>query len=287
MKLPVALLMFILCGFFLNAMDWPAPEAKIARNFGLNDQGRPLLGESFDAKGNVFSADEGEIIFRSSEQDSARSIPNPLGDWVAVDHGDGLIGIYARGGDSPETEKQKKAGRDTILARAGKSGWTTGEGFYFSVYDRKEHCWVNPSMIIGSMQDTLPPSIISVKLRNENGQLFDLAQTRNIRQGRYGIEVEAADRGESTTAPVAPYRITCSLNGVEMGILALEIFFARDGTLMIYGDGLVPVSTIYSTYPALEAASGVWFTRGGASLEIIVEDHSKNTRTAAYRIFVE
>jgi hypothetical protein len=160
-------------------------------------------------------------------------------------------------------------------------------GFYFSFYDRKERRWINPSMIAGSMIDTIPPTIQSVKLRGENGQTIELDSTRVIKQGRYAIEVEASDRSESAANPTAPYRIICSLNGAEVGILALETLSARDGVLMIYRNGLVPVSRIYAPYPALEVASDLWFTRGRLSIDIIVQDYNKNTRNAAYRILVE
>ncbi|MDR3302187.1 MAG: hypothetical protein LBT01_06625 [Spirochaetaceae bacterium] len=281
------LFLFLFSSMLMSAMDQPAPDAKILKNFGTNDRGQPVLGESFAAAGNIFAADSGEIFFSVSEGDAAQSFASPLGDWIAVDHGEGLIGIYARGKESEVSEKPKKVGKDTVMARAEKSGWTDSEGFYFSFYDRKERRWINPAMIVGAMLDTIAPAIQSVKLRGENGQTIALESTRVIKQGRYAIEVEAADRSESAANATAPYRIICSLNGAEVGILALETLSARDGVLMMYRNGLVPASRIYAPYPALEVASDLWFTRGMLSLDVIVQDYNKNTRNAGYRIFVE
>jgi hypothetical protein len=281
------LFLFIACSVRGGAMDWPLPDAKQMANFGMNERSLPLLGISFEAKGDVFSADEGEIIFSVSEGDGARNIPNPLGEWVAVDHGEGLVGIYAKGSGIRENTPLKKAGVDTVIAQTGQSGWTTRHGFYFSIFDRKERRWVNPHVIIGQLADTIPPVIQSVVLRGENGERIDLAQTRNIRQGRYDIEVQTSDRTEQAAGALAPYRIICSLNGVEIGVLALEIFSARDGVLMIYGNGLMPVSKVYASFPAMDAATDVRFTRGQAPLEIIVQDFNRNTRSASYRLFIE
>jgi hypothetical protein len=281
------LVLFISCAALLGGMDWPRPEAKQTANFGMSDRGLPLLGINFEAGGDIFSADAGEIIFSASEQDGARSIPNPLGEWIAVDHGEGLVGIYAKGEGIRENTPLTKTGADTVLAKTGRTGWAARDGFYFSIFDRKERRWVNPQIIVGQLPDTIPPVIQSVVLRGDNGQRIDLAQTRTIKQGRYDIEVQAWDRAESAVGVIAPYRIICSLNGVEAGILALEIFSARDGVLMIYGNGLVPVSRVYSSTPAMDAAADIRFARGQAGLEIIVQDFNRNTRSASYRLFIE
>jgi hypothetical protein len=281
----------ITAGQAAYAFEWPSAEAKQALNFGAPDYGLPALGISFAANvesgGNVFSADTGEVIFSVTESDYARQIPSTLGAWVACDHGEGMIGIYARGEEGRENAVIKKAGPDTALLKAGKSGWSNVNGFYFSMYDKKERRWVNPLIIVGELPDTISPSIDSVKLRGDNGQLHDISANRTIRQGRYKIEVEARDRAESATDSIAPNRIYCILNGVEAGVLALEIFSARDGKLMIYGNGLLPVDEVYGQGTALRAAQDVWFTRGQASLEIIVQDFNGNARRVSYRLFVE
>jgi hypothetical protein len=287
--------LFLAGGSFAFAFDWPSPEAKQLDNFGTAEHGRPTLGISFAAAANpegeggsnVFSADTGELVFSVTESDYARQIPSTLGSWVACEHGEGIIGIYARGEEGRENSVIKKTGPDTSLLKAGKSGWTSENGFYFSLYDKKEKRWVNPLIIVGQLLDTVRPSIGSVRLRGDNAQIIDLAQSRTIKQGRYKIEVDASDGAESAVDDLAPCRVSCVLNGAETGLLALEIFSVRDGKLMIYGNGLVPVSEVYGQGSALCAAEDVWFTRGQASLEVIVQDFNGNARRVSYRLFVE
>jgi hypothetical protein len=63
----------------------------------------------------------------------------------------------------------------------------------------------------------------------------------------------------------------CSVNGTETGRLRFENFTARDGMLMAYRNGLVPVKQIYAHYPAYELGE-ISFSRGQARLEIIVQN---------------
>jgi len=128
---------------------------------------------------------------------------------------------------------------------------------------------------------------MSVRLKNAEGQLINPYQTYNISQGRYTIIVNAIDVMRSSSEnPLAPYRIMCSLNGSEAGALTFETFSARDGRLMVYRNGLVPVKQIYSPIPAYEVAD-VWFSRGQTTLEIIAQDIAGNVRNVVYRLMVE
>jgi hypothetical protein len=170
---------------------------------------------------------------------------------------------------------------------AGRSGWSDVRGFYFSIFDRKERRWVNPSMIIAPLPDTRAPVIHSVLLKNAEKRVFDLAQLRNVSQGRYNIFVIASDTRQSANeTPIAPYRIICTLNGSEIGTLNFETYSARDGILTIYRNGLTSVKQIYALSPGFEVGEA-WFTRGQAVLEIIVQDISGNTQSIQYRLQVD
>jgi hypothetical protein len=177
--------------------------------------------------------------------------------------------------------------KDTVIATSGKSGWSDDTGFYFSIFDRRERRWVNPSMIITPLPDTKPPSILSVTLRNSENRIINPAQTRNISQGRYTVSVEVSDTREGNDdLPLAPFRISCSLNGVEQGYLNFETFSVRDGIAMAYRNSLVPVRQVYAPYPGFEIGD-IAFTRGQVTLEIIALDNAQNSRNAIYRLQVD
>ncbi|GHV84361.1 hypothetical protein AGMMS50212_17010 [Spirochaetia bacterium] len=177
--------------------------------------------------------------------------------------------------------------KDAVIALAGRSGWAKEQGFYFSIYDKKEKRWVNPAIIISPPPDSRPPSINAVKLVDSEKQVFDTASTRRLKQGLYFINVQAQDTVQSALdKPLMPHRITTSVNGSETETLSFETFFARDGMLMMYRNSLIPVSQIYAPYPFIEAGE-VWFNRGQATLEITVHDVFGNSRRSVFNLFVE
>jgi murein DD-endopeptidase MepM/ murein hydrolase activator NlpD len=270
---------------FLGSMDWPSPDGKMINNFGVNDSGKPLLGISFEGSGPVLAAEQGELLFQSQEGGASR-LPSPLGAWLALDHSDGIISIYSRMANVLPALPQRTS-RGAAVGESGNSGWSKNEGFYFSLFDRRERRWINPSIIISPREDTRPPVISSVRLKDGQGRFLDPAQTRAVRQGRYVVSVAAFDTfPESGESPLAPFRIVCMVNGSEVGVLNFETYSVRDGSLMVYRNGLVPVRDIYAPYPAYEVGE-VWFTRGQASLELIAQDISGNTRNVVYRLMVE
>jgi hypothetical protein len=91
---------------------------------------------------------------------------------------------------------------------------------------------------------------------------------------------------EARESPLAPFRIVCSVNGSEAGMLRFETYSARDGALMVYRNGLVPVRDVFAPKPGWEVGEAQ-FTRGQATLEIIVQDITGNNRNVVYRLQVE
>ncbi|MDR2110390.1 MAG: M23 family metallopeptidase [Spirochaetaceae bacterium] len=292
MKIKIPACFALLPAMFLGVpvsfgMDWPSQSGDLIQNFGWNNQGRPILGISFAAGGAIRAAEAGELIFAHSENNTASRLPSPLGAWVALDHGDELISVYSRFQDKPESEFPNIIEKDAIIASAGQSGWTDQDGFYFSFFDRRERRWVNPSMFISPMEDSRQPVIQWVQLKNTEGRIFNPGQVRSLAQGRYTISAYVTDtRINAGENPLAPHRIVCSVNGVEVGTLAFETYSARDGILTLYRNGLVPTKQVYAQVPGFEIGD-VWFTRGQATLEIIAQDISGNARNLTYRLQIE
>jgi len=276
----------VLCNS-LSALDWPLPDAVMVRNFGFNDRGKPSLGTVFAGEGDICAAGGGEIIFSCTGKEAASRLPCPLGAWAAVDHDDGLISIYGRGGSESGSPSLPRIGRGVPIATAGISGWSRRNGFYFALYDRKERRWINASMVIAPFPDTVPPQIVGVQLRKADGRLMDGGQLRNLSQGRYTIMVNAVDTLlEPRGLPLAPHRIVCSVNGEEAGALSFETICARNGMLMVSRNALIPAEQVYALYPAFEAGE-VHLSRGQAILEVIVQDIAGNSRSASIRMVIE
>jgi murein DD-endopeptidase MepM/ murein hydrolase activator NlpD len=289
MKLKITAAVVFCFLFFsgLYAMNWPGENSVLIRNFGANDRGRPVLGMVFDADvgSEILAAETGEVIFSRSRNNTASRLPSPLGAWTAIDHGDGLISIYSRYADEVSFSHERVERRQPI-ATAGTSGWSRQNGFYFIIFDRRERRWINPALILTPQQELRPPVIHSVELHNAQGSPVQL---RNLVQGRYTIHVNAAGTaaipGNPASLQQAPQKIVTSVNGSEVGYLNFESVSARDGVLMVFRNGLVPASRIYANHPSFEAAD-VFLNRGQATLEIIVQDITGNSRSIVNRLIV-
>jgi hypothetical protein len=277
---------FFALAALVYGMDWPSRDGLMNRNFGWNDHGSPVKGVSFEVEGPVRAADAGEMLFVNDPESSASRIPSPLGAWIALDHGDGLVSIYSHLDERQIPKSLSLAEKDTVIASSGQSGWSGVRGFSFSIFDRRERRWVNPTMIVTPLPDTQPPTILSATLRNDGG-VIDLAQVRAISRGRYTVAVEVLDtREENGELPLAPFRIGCSLNGVELASLSFETFSVRDGIAMAYRNSLAPAREVYAPYPAFEIGD-IAFTQGRVTLEIAAMDSAQNLRTLTYQLQVD
>ena len=288
-KIVFALAAAALCALAagLSAMEWPLSGATVLRNFGYNDGGRPTLGVVLAGEGDARAAGDGELFFQASgERDSIAGFTSPLGSWVALDHGNGLVSAYARLGDAASGARTLFRQGDRIAA-PGASGWSAREGVFFMVFDRKERRWVNPAMIAEPFADAIAPQILSVQLRAADGELWPALTGQTIPQGSYGILVRATDAlSGGAGALLAPHRIVASVNGVEAGRVSLETMGARDGSMLVDRGSADPAAAVYAFFPAFEAGS-VLLNRGQAIIEVVVSDLAGNSSRALAQIIVE
>jgi hypothetical protein len=275
--------------FFMSALGWPVREGSLAANFGINDGGIPFLGNLIESSGSIFPSDVGELIFVYDPENPATHFPSPLGSWLAVDHGDNMIGIYSRYENRRDSPVPSVMETGTVIASTGKSGWTEKNGLYFAIFDCRERRWVNPSVLItgtiSGAEDTVPPVIRQVELRSMAGTSYNPAITQRLPQGLYMIYVDAFDALEQGGEALAPNRITCSVNGAETGLLSFETLISREGKRMVYRNGLVPASQVID-----EKGFGlgeIQLARGQATLVIEARDMSDNARSVTYRLTVE
>jgi hypothetical protein len=266
------------------AMDWPVREGRLLSNFGSGDGGVPLLGDAFAASGSVYPADVGELVFVHDPENPGVRFPSPLGSWLALDHGDHMVGLYGRYEDRRSAPVPAMMEKDTVLASAGKSGWTEEGGLYFAFFDRRERRWVNPSVLLPGREDTVPPVIRQVELRSAAGTPFNPAQAGRLSQGLYTVFVDASDTGSGGEV-LAPNRISCSINGAEAGVLSFETLASREGKRMVYRNGIIPARDVYD--PRGFGLGEIRLARGQALMVIEARDMADNVRTVSFRFTVD
>ena len=281
----LSLLLFLFSSNDLFPMQWPSPSVFISRNFGWNHDGMPHLGVTFEDGLAITAAGNGELLFRRNEGETASRLPSPLGSWLALDHGNGIISIYSRFSYDSYHVLPELIEEGFVLGEPGISGWSSRRGFYFQLFDRLGRRWINPVLLIHARDQTAPPQVLSVRLEDEMGRSFNSAQLGTLPQGRYHIFVEAIARS-ARGLPIAPYRIIASINGREAGVLEFETYSTRDGSLMVNRNGLVPVRYVFAQVPSY-AVADVWFTSGQTTLEIIVQDISGTSRNVVHRFTVQ
>lgn len=271
----------------VRAMDRPAPDADLIGNFGADSgSGGPRVGDVYAGEGVVRAVETGEALFSRSASDRTARLPSPLGDWMSIDHGDGLISLYGRLEGGRKAHLPSIVEKGAMVGAAGATGWSKERGFYYSLFDRKERRWVNPAVMEGRRNDERAPVIQSVMLKDSQGRMVDASLAKGLVQGRRTVFVAVADYTRTGEASLAPFRVVCSLNGREVGAVALEAFSARDGKMWIYRNGLVPVEQVYAGALGFELGEAV-FIRGQAQLEVLVQDADGNVQRAEYHFTVE
>ena len=283
-KKPAAFVICLSLSFLVFAMDWPLREGRLVANFGGNDGGVPLVGNAFAASGPVYPVELGKLIFVHEPEHPAVRFPSPLGSWMAVDHGENMVGIYGRFGDRRGEAVPAMVERNTVLANAGKTGWTKEDGLFFAFFDRKERRWINPGLLLAGREDTVPPVIRQVELRSAGGTPHNPARIDRLPQGLYTIFVDASDTIAGETN-LAPNRLSCSINGAEAGSLGFETVVAREGRRMVYRQGLVPAGGAYDG-PGFGLGE-IRLSRGQVTMEVEARDMAGNSRSVSYRFTVD
>lgn len=268
------------------ALDWPSAEGTLTANFGINDNGTPVPGNSFRSSGPVYPSGVGELVFYHDPSNSASRFSSPLGSWVALDHGDNIIGLYSRMRENHEEQIITMLEKETVLAESGRSGWTNIDGFFFAFFDRKERRWINPSLIIASLADDRDPVLRQIELRGVSGTVINPAINRNVPQGTYDLYVDAYDLISSSREMLAPNRIICTVNGSETEELKFEFMTAKNGKRLVYRNKLVDAETVYRSPPGYELGR-VRLSRGQATLTVEVRDIAEHSRKVTYRLFID
>jgi hypothetical protein len=245
------------------------------------------VGTVFAGQSSVRAADAGEVLFVQSDEAFSWSMPQPLGSWVAIDHGNGIISVYSHLQSAGKDEGRSLVEKASILGSAGESGWSKSTGFGFALVDRTEKRWVNPAMIAPPRADTKPPSIRSVSLITKDSNTIVLSGTKSLRQGLYNVLVDVTDSEDgSQTHFLAPLHIVCLVNGTESCSLNLETISALNGKLIVSRKNPTPASEVYGNPDGFNLGE-IRLNRGKATIDLIVRDASGNERSVSYTINIE
>ncbi len=125
---------------------WPAPSyTYISSDFGYRTA--PTTGASTFHSGLDMAAPSGSAILSAADGDVvAASYSSSMGNYVMIDHGDGLYTIYMHA-SSLLVSKGQVVSKGQQIARVGSTGISTGPHLHFSV--RLNGSYVNPWNYLG------------------------------------------------------------------------------------------------------------------------------------------
>lgn len=279
----VILLCILPCSLF--SFDWPVHNGRVVKNFGQNGKGLPERGMLFLYEDSVFPADTGEVLFVSSSI-NGRLFASPLGNWMAIQHQDSIIGIYSHLSEINSNSVPSLVEKSMSIAKAGTSGWATQPQLQFTVFDRKTSGYVNPQLLI-NMIDQRAPLIRQTILANRDGQKIVLGQLKSVRQGTYRVYIDANDGAVFFgNNQVAPYQFTLFVNGMLQGELELDLLAAKNGSLQVGLRKSQKSNQVYQidgTYFVGE----IQLNRGKVLCEVVVSDAAGNQKSQTYQFIVE
>jgi hypothetical protein len=277
-----------LAGGTAFAMDWPLAPPRLAATFGTFAKGRVVTGvELASDEGMVRSAEDGEISFILEEGARPAGMPMPLGSFVVIEHQKGMAAVYSHLAPGTLSTYLAKPKAGDILGKPGSSGWVEGPGLLFQVFDRRAGTWVNPLLVLPPLADDKPPVIRSLAL-SRSDTTYVLGATGALPQGTYRISVDVADPADSSwvVAPLAPYVIRLSIDGIETTKYIFDVARGSDGSLSLFA--LSPAkATALRTKDGRYFLAERLFSRGRAVIEVRVEDAAGNKRSVSWTLSVE
>ncbi len=130
-----------------GTFGYPLPSSYSRVSSGFVNRISPITGKRENHNGldlpaprgtNIYAADGGTVVIakRSSS----------WGNYVTIDHGNGLMTLYAHA-SSLNVKAGQTVKKGDVIAYVGSTGWSTGNHLHFTVY--KNGTAVNPAPYIG------------------------------------------------------------------------------------------------------------------------------------------
>lgn len=132
---------------YSGTMGYPLPSSYTTVSSGFITRTSPISGKTENHNGldlpaprgtSIYAADAGKVVIARHS--------SSWGNYVTIDHGGGMMTLYAHASSLNVTVGQTVKKGDTI-AYVGSTGWSTGNHLHFTVY--KNGVAVNPAPYIG------------------------------------------------------------------------------------------------------------------------------------------
>ena len=266
----------------VTALEWPADSPDFIRLFGQRIHQHTMeQGLVFAQSDIVRAADNGMLLIEIERKQRIGAFPSALGNALVFLHDDGLQTIYGNLESAALFRGKTAAETGNIIGKTGNSGWGAPYDLLFQVADTQKKVYINPLLLLPSIDDKTAPQIRNIVLVNEQDNTEYTGTFKNIRQGSYDLYAEITDT-VTESRNVSPFRITVLVNGTNPRIIPFEIIVQKENAFYL-GDTALTDTLLYRRNNVFYLGKIV-FTRGKTEILITARDITGNEKSEVFTV---
>ena len=285
MKKNLYIFLFFMTFLYSYSFEWPVEHPSLLRLFAQRDEASVSRSLVFKEVETVRASGYGKHIISIEEKNSLRFFPSTLGNAMIFIDDEGLQSIYANLSDTDLFTSRKETEAGSILGYAGKSAWTEEKSLIFQVADTRNNVLINPLLFMPAIEEKTEPQIQNTVLINGDKQTIGLETVKKIKQGSYDLYSSISDSAEKGGPQLAPFRITVSINGMNISDLPFEVL-SSDGKDLYLQNKKSSLSLLYEKEGTMHLGK-INLPAGKIELIITVLDKSGNQKKASFIFQVE
>lgn len=274
--------MTFLCSY---AFEWPVENPSLLRLFAQKDEASVSQSLVFKEVDAVRASGYGKHIISIEKKNSRRFFPSTLGNALIFIDDEGLQSVYANlsGTDLFTSRKETESG--SIIGHTGNSAWTEEKSLIFQVADVRNNVLINPLLFMPEIEEKIQPQIKNTVLIGTDNQPINLENIKKIKQGSYNLYSSVYDFIEKDGPGLVPFRITVSINGMNIADLPFEVL-SSDGKSLYLKDKKTSLSLLYQKDGGIHLGK-INLPSGKIELIITAFDKSGNEKSVSFIFQVE
>lgn len=270
----------------LSALEWPTDTQNFLRLFGQRINKNTFeQGLTFEEATTVRAADDGILLITLDKKYGTGAFPSTLGNALVFLHDDGLQTVYGNLDDITVFRNRVTTESAAVIGRTGNSGWGNPNDLIFQVSDNQKKVYINPLLLLPSVNDKIAPQIQDIILINEQNTVFQMSGQKNVRQGSYELYADISDTVMKGGHDFSPFRITIFVNGTNIRTIPFETITQKDGESYL-GNTAFTDTLLYRRKNGLYLGK-IILSRGKSDILITARDITGNEKSEQFTIQVD
>ena len=285
MKKNLYIFLFFMTFLYSYAFEWPVENPSLLRLFAQKDEASVSQSLVFKEVDAVRASGYGKHIISIEKKNSRRFFPSTLGNALIFIDDEGLQSVYANLSDTDLFTSRKETESGSIIGHTGNSAWTEEKSLIFQVADVRNNVLINPLLFMPEIEEKIQPQIKNTVLAGTDNQPINLENIKKIKQGSYNLYSSVYDFIEKDGPGLVPFRITVSINGMNIADLPFEVL-SSDGKSLYLKNKETSLSLLYQKDGAIHLGK-INLPSGKIELIITAFDKSGNEKSASFIFQVE